>query len=437
MLFHSSIRKELARSFVATLVVLITVVMSMLLIRTLGLAAKGSVNPSDVIMLMGYSVLGQMATIMTLALFVSVTNTLSRMYRDSEMAVWFASGHGLAGFVAPVFRFAWPILLAIAAAAMIVWPWTAQQTNVLRSQYEQRSDLDRVSIGQFQENASGSRVFFVEASERENGGGSNGISGNSSESTPSTLDISSKDVTSSIADLQRKQARNIFISAQEKGQQIITTARSGKIDTIDGDQFIVLSQGQRLDQKLSSTISAATTAATASLTANVSPAPVSTPPQNASKSALKISQFEQYGVLVNPGKIKTAPASPKSLDTLQLLRESKPAYWAELSWRIGLALGAVNLLLLALLLSAVNPRAGQGFGLLFALLAFLVYYNLINVGYSRIAAGRSEFFSWMIMLHGGVLAVSLLWLAIRHHQWSWRHLLPTRAAFAASSAAPA
>lgn len=36
MLFDSSIRKELARSFGATLVVLITVVMTMMLIRVLG-----------------------------------------------------------------------------------------------------------------------------------------------------------------------------------------------------------------------------------------------------------------------------------------------------------------------------------------------------------------------------------------------------------------
>ena len=36
MLFHSSVRKELARSFGATLVVLVTIVMTMTLIRTLG-----------------------------------------------------------------------------------------------------------------------------------------------------------------------------------------------------------------------------------------------------------------------------------------------------------------------------------------------------------------------------------------------------------------
>ena len=45
MLFDSSIRKELARSFGATLVVLVTVVMTMMLIRTLGQASRGSVNP--------------------------------------------------------------------------------------------------------------------------------------------------------------------------------------------------------------------------------------------------------------------------------------------------------------------------------------------------------------------------------------------------------
>ena len=62
MLFHSSIRKELARSFGATLVVLFTIVITMLLIRTLGLASKGSVNPEEVMVVLGYTVLGRMPT---------------------------------------------------------------------------------------------------------------------------------------------------------------------------------------------------------------------------------------------------------------------------------------------------------------------------------------------------------------------------------------
>ena len=56
MLFDSSIRRELARSFGATFVVLATVVMTMMLIRSLGQAYKGNVSPSDVMLVMGYTV---------------------------------------------------------------------------------------------------------------------------------------------------------------------------------------------------------------------------------------------------------------------------------------------------------------------------------------------------------------------------------------------
>ena len=63
MLFHSSIRKELARTFSATLVILITVVMTTTVIRTLGEATRGLLNPTDVMLIMGYSVFSQLPVI--------------------------------------------------------------------------------------------------------------------------------------------------------------------------------------------------------------------------------------------------------------------------------------------------------------------------------------------------------------------------------------
>ncbi|HET6786830.1 MAG TPA: LPS export ABC transporter permease LptF, partial [Aquabacterium sp.] len=63
MLFDSSLRRELWRGFVGTLVVLITVVLTMMLIRLLGLAAKGSVAVADVSLLLGYTMIGQMPTL--------------------------------------------------------------------------------------------------------------------------------------------------------------------------------------------------------------------------------------------------------------------------------------------------------------------------------------------------------------------------------------
>ena len=92
MLFDSTVRRELARGFGATLVVILTIVLTMFLIRTLGQAASGAVAPQDVVLLLGYVALGHLPTMLALSLFIAIVVTLGRMYRDSEMAIWFASG---------------------------------------------------------------------------------------------------------------------------------------------------------------------------------------------------------------------------------------------------------------------------------------------------------------------------------------------------------
>jgi lipopolysaccharide export system permease protein len=386
MLFHSSLRKELARSFVATLVVLITVVMSMMLIRVLGLASSGRVNPQDVMMLMGYSVLGHLSTILTLSLFVAVTSTMGRLYRDSEMAIWFSSGQGLASFCVPVLRFSWPILVTIALLALVVWPWSNQQTQQLRQRFESRGELDRVAAGQFQENAAGTRVFFIERDDALT-------------STPTPL--SSADTTATAAALASKTARNVFVLSTEAGKQAVTSARTGRIERIEGEQFLLLSNGQRMEQNL-----------------------VQGTATSAEQSALRISEFAEYGVKVGQASVgEGSQASPKTLRTNQLLRDPSKANMAELSWRVGLALSAFNLALLALVLSATNPRAGRGYALIFSLLAFVAYYNMLNAGFSWVSTGRFSFGQLMLWLHGGVLVATCLLLALRNSNGSLRSLL--------------
>jgi lipopolysaccharide export system permease protein len=382
MLFHSSLRKELARSFVATLVVLITVVMSMMLIRTLGLASSGVVNPQDVMMLMGYSLLGHVSTILTLSLFISVTSTMGRMYRDSEMAIWFSSGRGLTSFCAPVLRFAWPILMTIALLVLVVWPWSNQQVQQLRDRYETRSDLDRVAPGQFQENASGTRVFFIE---RDAAFGHTTTS-SVSESTDTVAAIEASKI-----------ARNVFVLSTDAGKQAVTSARTGRIERVDDEQFLILDNGQRMEQAKG-------------------------------EDALKISEFSEYRVRVGNKQISTnTDPAPQMLRTNQLLGKPTPRNMAELSWRLGLALAAFNLVLLALVLSATNPRAGRGYSMVFALLAFIAYYNLLNAGFGWISSGKLSFPQLMLGLHGGVLAATLLLLTVRNSNWSLRDLLPRKA----------
>ncbi len=213
MLFQSSLRKELSRSFGATLIVMVTVVMTMTLIRTLGQASRGNFDPSDVTLVMGYTVLAYMPTLLTMSLFIAIIATLSRMYRDSEMVIWFCSGKGLAALLAPLLRFAWPIFGIVAALAMLVLPWTNQRIEILKAQYEKRGDLDRIEPGQFQESADGTRVFFLEKNRAGQQVGS-----------------------------------NVFIATNERGKETITSARSGRIDVLPQGKFLILNNGQRLER---------------------------------------------------------------------------------------------------------------------------------------------------------------------------------------------
>lgn len=346
MLFDSSLRKDIARSFGATLVVILTIVLTMMLIRTLGQAAVGRVSPQDVVLILGYTALGHFPTMLSLSLFIAVVGTLGRMYRDSEMAIWFASGIGLTRFVRPVLRVSWPVLLVIGLMALFVWPWVNRQGTELRARFEARSDLSRVAPGQFQTSSDGKRVFFIE---RNTDDGRTG--------------------------------RNVFILSQSGDNESVTSAKSGRIETQDGDRFLVLDKGQRNDQNL----------------------------RTGEKT---LARFDSYRVLVGERVLPvTDNLPPKARRSIDLLREPTPKHLGEFVWRLGLLLGAGNLLLLGLGLSATQPRRATNWNLLFALLAFIVYYNLINLSQAWVAGGRLGMGAALLATHGVAFAVALalLW----------------------------
>ena len=346
MLFDSTLRKDLARTFGATLVVILTIVLTMMLIRTLGLAAGGKVSPQDVVLLLGYTALGHLPTILNLSLFIAVVATLGRMYRDSEMAIWFASGAGLSRFVRPVLRMSGPVLAVVLVLVFFVWPWGNRNSADLRDRYEKRSDLSRVAPGQFQTSSDGSKVFFID---RGQGDGATG--------------------------------RNVFILSANGPDESVTSAKSGRLELQDDERFLVLERGQRNDD-------------------------------NSASGEKTLSRFETYRIVAGDrveSEIDNLP--PKARPTLELLRNPNPKYQGELAWRLGLVLGGGNLLLLALGLAATNPRRASNWNLLFALLAFVVYFNLINLSQSWVANGRFAMGPALLALHGGVflLALFLIW----------------------------
>lgn len=358
MLFDSSLRKDLARQFVATVVVVLTIVMTVMLIRTLGHASKGSINPAEVLLVMGLNIISQLGTVLALSLFIAVIATLSRMYSDSEMVVWFSGGRSLWSFVPPLLRFAWPVVLATLALTLVAWPWSNQQLRELQARYDQRSDVERVAPGRFQESSGGKLVFFIDKDSPD----------------PAT-------------------GTNVFVSRLEGTSVTTTTARQGRVHWVGNDRFLSLQDGEQW------------------LTDDAS-------------AEVRWTQFAQYDLLLGSAKApSTSAASSRQTPSLGLVQTPSPAHLGELSWRIGVGVCALNFVLLALPLSAVNPRRGRSYQFGLALLVFVIYYNLINAGQNAIAQSHVDFWAWTLGLHGSATALALLAVGVQQSHWSWRDAL--------------
>lgn len=343
MLFDSSVRRELWRSFIGTLVVLLTVVVTMVLIRILSQATKGAFAPADVGLVMGYTVIGQAPVLVALALFIAVVSVLSRLWRDSEMVVWQVSGARQFTFIGPLLRMAWPVVALLAVITLVARPWAQNQTEAIKFRFEQRSDIARVAPGQFQTSADGRRVFFID----------------------------------SHSDGQHS-ARNVFMVMTNAQQEAVITAKDGLLENKDGLRYLVLKHGERTQTALDT-------------------------------GAKTLSRFETADILVGeaPDPTRLEP-DVRSLSTPALLMLGHRQAGAELVWRFGLIWAAVNMVLAGLSLAAGNARRNSNWNLIYALLVFVVYFNLLSLSQSWVAKGRIDWIPCLALLHGGLTLGTLL-----------------------------
>lgn len=258
--------------------------------------------------------------------------------------------------VRPVIRFAWPILVVIGVLALVVWPWSNQQIQELRMQFQARSDIDRIAPGEFQESTDGTRVIFID-----------------------------KD---SIA---QESASNIFMVEKRADREIVTSSKSAQLLMENGDKSVLLANGQRVET-------------------------------DTRTQSIKVTHFETYQAKIEDQKGERLDVLPRGISTPDLFKDPSSFNLAEAGWRIGMPISAINLLLLALGITIVNPRAGQSTSLVVALLAFVVYYNLMSVGQSWVGVGKISIASYVFGVHGCVLTIAVLALLMRHNRWHIKSL---------------
>jgi lipopolysaccharide export system permease protein len=154
MLFQSSIRKELARSFGATLVVLVTIVMTIMLLH-LGQASRGSISPQDVMLLRGIFRFGPPYDHRRLR--CSSLGKHSRPYVPRQRKWSCGSGDETGRLCSPLFT-SWPVLIVISLTVCLAVDQPANQGHTKPLPAARRSGPHHAA---FSGVLNGNGVFFM------------------------------------------------------------------------------------------------------------------------------------------------------------------------------------------------------------------------------------------------------------------------------------
>ncbi|MEW7851414.1 LPS export ABC transporter permease LptF [Massilia aurea] len=327
MIFRRSLQRELASAAGATFTVLFSILVTWTLIAILGRAAGGKVASSDVLALIVFRSAELLPIILILTCFIAVVAAVTRSYRDSEMVVWFASGQSLLAWIRPVLTLGLPMVFVVAALSLVVTPWAKMKSAEFVERFQKREDLQRVAPGQFRESSSNDRVFFVERS---------------AEGTTVV--------------------QNVFVNSVDGNEHSVVVAKQGVIETDGkGGQFLVLSNGRRYE---------------------------GIPGQ----ANFQTMEFERYSMRVaTQAPMLGADIPVAALSTPALLLAPNRFTQAELLARIAAPITCLILMLLAIPLGFVNPRAGSSANMILALLIFFTYNNLVRLSEASVKQGKLAF----------------------------------------------
>jgi lipopolysaccharide export system permease protein len=180
-----------------------------------------------------------------------------------------------------------------------------------------------------------------------------------------------------------KTVQNVFVSSVQQHKGGVSMSRSGFTEIANnGDRFIVLENGRRYEG-----------------------AP--------GEPEYRITEFERYAARIETQESTEPVLTQKQLPTWALIMNPTSQNRGELVWRFGIPISALILVLLAIPMSFVNPRAGRSANLLFALFTYIVYSNLISVSQARVAQGRLEFGLGWWLVHAGMVLLLVFMFAQR------------------------
>ncbi len=353
MIFRRALLRELTINAIYVFVVLVAIFVAQILVKLIGAASAGSLPTEALMPLVGFRIITLLAPLVVVSTFVAILLTLSRSWRDSEMAIWMSSGQSLLSWIRPVMMFALPMLAVAMALSTLLSPWAERRSVEYRRVLEARDELSVVAPGIFQELRKKRQVYFVES-----------------------------------VNLIDGKIKNVFVFADDPAGPSLVRAEQGFLyQDANSDRYVILENGNRVKR-------------------------VSI---KAGPNEYELASFERYGIRMTGGEVKDDPLEERAKETMTLLKEATPSGLGQVFYRLSVPIAGVVLALLAIPLAYVNPRLGRSINLIIAVLLLMNTLNLMNVMQSQIDKQSISLPMALLVFHG-TLALIVLAIFYRRYR---------------------
>lgn len=196
-------------TFLAVTTVLLMIIISGRLIKTIAKAAAGEMSLEVVLLALLFRMPAFLQIIIPLALFIAILIGYGRMYAESEMTVLTATGFSDKKLLGYTHIFGVLMMLLVAFCSLWLSPYGSQAAEDLFMQESKKTEFEMLSPGRFQA-VSGQRVTYTQSLSAD-----------------------------------KKQMNNVFIT---DGNSVVVAERGTQyVSDSTGSRFLELHQGRRYD----------------------------------------------------------------------------------------------------------------------------------------------------------------------------------------------
>jgi lipopolysaccharide export system permease protein len=336
--------KETIKSQIAVFLVLMAIFITQKFVRVLAEASNGDIPAGLVLGFLALSMPVLASLILPLSLFLGIMLAHGRLYVDSEMAVMRACG--ISEWYITRVMLVLALVMSLLTGVLTLWiaPLSVESEYQLEEKAGAETGLTTLIPGRFQQTSNQKAVIFVH-------------------------DIG----------IENSQLNKVFLAQHDKdpdsqGVHIVYANTGGVQEDADGSEKLILKQGVQYEGKLG-------------------------------QQDYRIIEFDEYQIQIAEQQSQQKRRKLTAYPSSQLWEDPSIDAIAELHWRIAIPLSLPFLVLIAVPLSAADPRQGR-FGKIFpGLMLYLGYFLLLMAGRKVLEDGKIPAAMGLWWVHSVILVI--------------------------------